>query len=262
MPSLMPFALLSLFVLTLSAASAWSATITTEDGVGADTYVRWREDLPESDTNYGAATTLRTKDPDVLNSSGYGNARKIYLRFDLTAIDAREVVAAALELSFAAAEPTGTNSRLWLFGLEDGHPGEGWGETAITWNNAPGNAQNCCSTSAEAAYLAEAIRPDDAEALDILSFASPELVDFLNADSDGRVTFIITGAGGGNDEGIFNAFHSKESGGVDALPPTLELTVVPEPSTALLLSLGLMSLSSMRERATPDRRARRSRGGA
>ena len=99
---LLPFLpLLSVVLLAFADRPASALMITTADGVGADTFVRWREDLVESDTNYGDFTTVRTTDPQILNSAGFSNTRKTYLRFDLSAVGTDVVTEAALRLTFA-----------------------------------------------------------------------------------------------------------------------------------------------------------------
>ncbi len=229
------------FVLPLLLASPAAAlTITTADGVGADAYVRWTDTGPEPDTNYGAATTVRTKDPQF---PGVGNTRKAYLRFDLAALGGASVTAAELQLTFSGADPGDVDSNLRLWGLPDGDPGEGWGEDTLTWNNAPRNNQDSNTTSGT--FLANFVRPADTPVLDVLSVSSTDLVTFLNADSDGQVTLMITGTGASGLDGIFNAFNAKESTAGGA--PTLELTV-PEPSGAALLSLGVLALSALQPR--------------
>lgn len=78
----------------------------------------------------------------------------------------------------------------------------------------------------------------------IIAASGSNLVDFLNADSNDQVTFIITrtgwSSGGGTpapSQGGSNLiFRTKENTTGHALP-TLNLDVVPEPSSGLLLLL-------------------------
>ncbi len=259
--SLLLLAQLLSISLTLGARPAGAVTITTADGVGADTFVRWREDEPESDTNYGDTTTVRVLDPQIQNSAGFSNTRKPYLRFDLSVVGPDLVSAATLELTFAGtAAGEVRDSVIRVFGLDDGDPGESWGELDITWNNAPGNLQSCCLVDGNVtSFLGEFTREGDLPVGEIVSFSSPGLVDFLNADTDGQVTLMLAGVGnsqrpGSQATGIFSAFTAKESASVangTAQAPTLELDVVPipEPSTAALLGLGLGALATARRRA-------------
>ncbi|MDJ0853134.1 MAG: DNRLRE domain-containing protein [Myxococcota bacterium] len=258
--SLLLLAQLLSVTLTLGARPAAALTITTADGVGADTYVRWREAEPETDTNYGDATTVRVLDPRILNSTAFSNTRKPYLRFDLSAVGDDVVTAATLQLTYAGTA-TGElrDSEIQVFGLDDGDPGESWGELDITWTNAPGNFQSCCNFDGNVtSFLGEFTREGDLPAGEIVSFSSAALLNFLNADTDGQVTLMLAGVGNGQRPGsaatgVFSAFTAKESATVangTAQAPTLELDVVPipEPSTAALLGLGLGALATARRR--------------
>ena len=253
--SLLLLAQLLSVTLTLGARPAAALTITTADGVGADTYVRWREGEAETDTNYGDATTVRVLDPRILNSTAFSNTRKPYLRFDLSAVGDDVVTAATLQLTYAGTA-TGElrDSEIQVFGLDDGDPGESWGELDITWTNAPGNFQSCCNFDGNVtSFLGEFTREGDLPAGEIVSFSSAALLNFLNADTDGQVTLMLAGVGNG-DPGVFSAFTSKESANVangTAQAPTLELDVVPipEPGTAALLGLALGALATARRRA-------------
>ena len=70
------------------------------------------------------------------------------------------------------------------------------------------------------------------------TFSAAALDAFLNADSDGLVTFILTQNTGGPNNG--HQWATKEHTTIAA--PTLEFDVVPEPSTTALLGLGGFAL--------------------
>ncbi|MFN4806600.1 MAG: PEP-CTERM sorting domain-containing protein, partial [Akkermansiaceae bacterium] len=71
-----------------------------------------------------------------------------------------------------------------------------------------------------------------------LSLSNAALLNFLNADTDGKVTFIIGAPKVSGDPAFF--FASEEHATLAA--PTLNFTAVPEPSAALLGGLGFLAL--------------------
>lgn len=240
---------LTLLLGLLAPAMASAIPITTADGVGSDTNIRWRDGVgaTEPDTNYGDATSVQLRDP---SNPTISNARKIYLRFDLGAIADMSVTEVRLDMAYAGGDSNPFDSILTLWGLDDGDPGEDWGENTITWNNAPGNLQNSwVMDAARTTQLGRFDRGGDWVAGEVISFSSEGLVDFLNADMDGQVTLILTGTSQFQSSGIFTSFTSKESTSGNP-PPTLEITAVPipEPSTAVLLLLGLIALPGYKRR--------------
>ena len=81
------------------------------------------------------------------------------------------------------------------------------------------------------------------------SFTDPNLLSFLNADTDGIVTLILGATAVPQDSAFL--WDSKEvTPGTDADAPllTIEGTLVPEPSSACLLGLGGLALLLRRRR--------------
>lgn len=74
-----------------------------------------------------------------------------------------------------------------------------------------------------------------------MTFSSPELVDFLNADTDGAVSLLLRRTTGGQPN---LCFASKEP--TSLAPPTLQLSLVPEPDRAALLALAGLALLGRR----------------
>ena len=212
--------------ITLSGERAPDTTavsITTNDGNGADAYVR----LGNPTTNYDGA------DLTVKNAGGGSTTRKGYLRFDLAALPAQAIDASIMfDVALNNQGGGGTTPQEYtvnVFGLDDAHAGENWVETGINWNNAPANGSNNGVTG-DAALLGTFDVSDDAAGSSTL-FSSPDLLDFINADTDGLATFILTRQVNNGSHNLI--FASGEDGTLMA--PTLTLgfstAPVPEPAT-------------------------------
>lgn len=245
-------------------ASSTAAIITTATGTnGADAYIQFGT----ATTNYGSLDALTIKYGG--NDTGTTN-RKGYLRFDLSSITDL-VTDASLSLTLAlnnggSTNTTPQNFTFNVYGLNDGTTagggflGEDWSESAITWSNAPANitsgagAGNAVKTGAgttnggQTALLGSFSVNADPSGTTLLALSGTNLVNFLNADTDNRATLIITRtgwtSGGGSPApsqgGANSAFATKEHLTLSA--PTLNVTVIPEPSTLALAAIGLLGL--------------------
>ncbi len=224
--------------------------ITTADGNGADSYVEYRSDQTSAaNANYGTSTTVQTKNagPNPEGNSypvGAELSRKTYLRFDLSSLPEESFEAVLLKLTATGSD--GTLHTFNVYGLNDDLDADNWSETAVTWNNAPANDDSLGAVDlAEATFLGDVA---GVTAGSTLAFGTQELHDFIAADTDKLVTLIITRAN--NDPNFASAshsFYSKEAGDL-ALAPTLAFVTplaVPEPSTLVLLGMGLVGLLSL-----------------
>ena len=231
--------------------------ITTADGVGADSYIEYRTDQPESDLNYGGASTLAVKNA---GSTPTELSRKTYLKFDLNSLGHRKYDAVLLKLNVTGSD--GNGNKFNVYGLNDLNDGEQWcesGADGITWNNAPANDQDDLGNNNDGDSDSGGVIAADAVLLGqfdgqaggtVLKFSSEALHDFIEADTDKLVTLIITRES--NDPsftGPSHSFYSKEladSEGDLSLAPTLTFVNVspnPEPSTLLLLLAGAATAS-------------------
>lgn len=223
--------------LTANEIDGVNIVIGTEDGDGADSYVR----LGEPSTNYGGATSVLTKD-----SGGSGTTRKGYLRFDLSEVT-NDALEAALILDIAINNAGGGSTTplefdVEVFGLLDGDAGEGWDESTIDWDNAPANgANNGILGNAQSLGV---FRVEDNSAGQVL-FTSQALIDFINADTDNRGTLILRRISGTGSNNL--GFGSKEN---DVLvQPTLSVIMaIPEPATASMFGLAIGGLALRRRR--------------
>ena len=102
-------------------------------------------------------------------------------------------------------EAVGGTSVLNVYGLTDGAAGQNWGESAITWNNAPANA-----TASDSGVTGDAVLLGTwtVSSNGAHSFTSTNLVNFVNADTDHQLTFILTA----QTPEVNVQFDAKESG--------------------------------------------------
>lgn len=215
------------------ANSTHAEIITTADGSGADARVRLS--LPNS--NYGASEFVAIQNGDLTH------ARKTYLRFDLSSLGGIDVSAAELQLTPNTPLSVGAGVTFNLFGLSDLDAGESWNEATITWNNAPANdtLSNTAVTSGATSLGLFSFTSDFQEGVPI-GFSSTSIRDFLNADTNNLVTFILTGP---QTAGSLNyTFGSKEN--TDEYPiPTLQVSPVPEPSSFIVMGALILSCWGM-----------------
>ncbi|MBN1787148.1 MAG: right-handed parallel beta-helix repeat-containing protein [Sedimentisphaerales bacterium] len=146
-------------------------------------------------TNPSAADTvqsdirLRTRESDNTNY-------KSWLQFDLNAIYTANpglkgnIVIATLTFTGTA---DNTQPKLYMVnGLNDAADMEDWDPDTLTWNNAPGNNiidANLDPAVTTANLYTGTIQPGDGTTD---TCTSSDLVSFLNTDTDGIVTFIMT----------------------------------------------------------------------
>jgi len=184
----------------------------------ADSYIQ--QSL--ASTNFGSSSVLRVK-----TETGT-NLRSTYIRFDLggaTLPADSDWGDATLKLtlvdSAAGTETSNSNWEFQVFGLTDGHAGEGWAENAINWNNAPANVTTNNDLTSDAVLLGSfsVVGKAIGEQID---FSSPEMVQFLRSSADDQATFIVRRVSPGESgQTYIHTFASKENGG--ATGPELEL---------------------------------------
>lgn len=208
----------------------------------ADTFVQ----LGSATTNFGTSADLVVKD-----SGSQSFTRKAYIRFDVSGLPLDNVVAASLDLVVSgrsSGSSTQANYPVQIFGLADANAGNNWIEGnggadnlpvgEITWNNAPANNTANNGLTAAATLLGGFTVPGTANPGDLFSFSNAALLNFLKADTDGFVTFIVRRNGGtsANNLSFASSENTAQSG------PRLNLVIIPEPATA---SLGLMGMAGL-----------------
>jgi len=187
---------------------------------------------PNATSNFGTATTLEVK-----NQSATTNERKSYIRFSLSSVT--QTIDAA-SVTFTLPSGTGGARTYTLYGLKDNATGNSWSETGITWNNAPANDTADGGTFTSDALLLSSVA-FGAGGVTTVTFTDVAIKNFLNADTDDLVTFMLYRT---NSNATVDTFNSREaaSGG-----PLLSIEV-PEPSTLSFAGLGAVGLLARRKR--------------
>lgn len=244
--------LLSVCLLPLGRVSARAATIdiSTALGNGADAFVVSNA----AGSNFGSSSTVTLKRNDA-SSPTAGPTRKGYLRFDISSItDSIESIRLDLTISGVFPPTSAPAPAFTVYGLNDGHAGEAWAESGITWNNAPGN--DTASTNGVGAGTTllgtfGTVGLGGATAGDLVSFSSLALLNFALSDTNNLLTLIIVR----EDVDSSNENFASNNQGLLAAP-TLEIQTVPEPGTWLMLTTGGLALAGRawrrRRAASPD----------
>ena len=222
---------------TVAACAPTHATptfITPAQGRGADLNIRGGSVFGAG--NFGDHPILR-----VRNTGDLGNARKSYLRFDLASLPnaIKQATSARLSLQLAPSEGNSPADRVWTFefyGLKDGSAGENWDEKTVNWNNAPANvATSARGLATDAALLGTFTVKGTGVPGQVVQLSGPELLKFVQSDTNGEVTFVLTRreAGEAPKEDVMHIFASKEY--ATTAPPVLsvayngENAVLPNP---------------------------------
>ncbi len=229
-----------------SFGSLITESITTADGNGADVQIHYY-----SGTASTANTNYNIEYPGIkmYDMSPSFWSMKSYVRFDLSRLsfgsNMSAVQDATLSLDFISVT-TGT-WQINIFGLKDSSSGQNWSETATTWNNAPANDKTsqggvAAGATSDAVFLGTMT----VSAKTVFTFTSPELINFLKADTDGLATFIFTPVS----YAANIQFYAKEAITVGSthIAPTLEVTI-PEPATLTLLAAGVILGVNRRRKA-------------
>ncbi len=230
-------------------------------GVAADTWVR--EDSADGNRNGDAFMNARTDEDGDDNDV-------VFLRFDTNSL-AAPVSGGALDLTWYRSDSS-TGKTLSLYGINDATAGDVvWDESLVTYNNAPGLLPDGLDVMTEVGLGHD---DDDIHDLDIsnltllvanqdygpqvegdlYSFSGAALDAFLNADTNGSVTFLITrntDTSGNQARFItkeataFNSGAAVPAGGAGA---RLTNVVVPEPASFGLAGIALAAAALLRRR--------------
>ncbi|MGB5472528.1 MAG: DNRLRE domain-containing protein [Gammaproteobacteria bacterium] len=169
-----------------------------------------------------------------------------YIGFDITAFQSIGDPASAVSLELFGYNST-SSLGLDIYGLNDS-VSPNWSEDTIDWSNAPGKLTNSIDLASTTLLFSDLI---SYTGNNVISFSNSTFVDFINNDTDGLITFILTQA---NVSTSNHAFSSKESSGNPQIgnpgdyAPTLSITTVPVPAAVWLFGSGLLGLIGVARR--------------
>jgi len=197
-------------------ADGWTS-IPTSFGRGKDAYAR----RGDAHGPTGGQPLLMIKHSEIPESSR--NERRIYLSFDVSAIQAANISSAELVLTpqpsglgFAALVP---DSKFALYGITD-ETLDDWVEGGILWDASPASTDEGLE-SGKARKLAEFWMPVGRAEVPV-TVSSSALAEFIREDKNGLASFVlIRETGESNPQGLVHAFASKEH--PTAKPPTLRV---------------------------------------
>lgn len=175
-----------------------------------------------------------------VKNAGTTTTRKGYVRFDTSSISST-VTAASFDLVVSLIDAgIGDNDQvLNVYGLTD-ETQDGWDPGTLSWNTAPGNdtASKFEADPTETTLLGTItldFNGDKAAPVGtVVSLNETSLVNFLNADTNGQVTFII-GRTPGTGDGLNLLFAGDTNGSLAA--PTLTVTAEADTTPPSIISL-------------------------
>ena len=165
--------------------------VTTSTGNGADSYIVSQNPAG----NYGSEDRVLTKD---LN---FGLFRKAYIKFDLSSLSGLTVLDAALNITYMGGAVT--SNTVGVYGILDSADLDDWSETTICGHNAPGNSSTTNGFNSDAVFLGNITVASNSSAGDIFVFSNQNLIDFINADTDGLITIAMNVVTSSNTNIIF-----------------------------------------------------------
>ena len=198
-------------------------TVRTVDGAGAD--IELNRFFPGEGTGVAMAAFHSPA------SGGFHQAA--YWRFDLASLDlvnnyATDAVATLSQTFFGIGDG---RREINVFGVRQAPGADNWIESGpgfVTWQTAPGNSDfgqlgNPVTSQFISTFLLNNVNFNLNNQPDKTTFASQRLVDFINQDTDGRVTFLAKRVDASNDG---QSWFTKEWG-LPSFSPALKVRLTP-----------------------------------
>lgn len=217
----------ALFLLTGVAFAAYSPTTGTLSGADEDV-------LEHAPTNAaGGRAFMEFRSRAVAGSERHAIN---FLRFDLSGASGA-VNAATLRFWIASSQVSSSSFAIDVYGITDGTTGEAdWSASTLSYNNAPGlgaaDSPNIDRDHApgETVYLGTVTYQGGGYSGG-LSLSSQALIDFINADGNDKLTFLLEPQVAVSSQDFFVHIRTAEGVGTDAgdFAPTLDLPGVTPP---------------------------------
>ncbi len=251
-----------LISLAFAASSHAALTITTNTGangvsgvVSRDPGITEEPGLDGTGSFPGLLNIKNTYSGVPATQSNPATTRKGYIRFDVSSLNFTVTTATLSLEAHVIGLNAGTTRTINVYGLIDG-ANDGWDSASMNWANAPANVTTSGSDFTAAATLLGIFTlvanddntPNTADPGPTFDFSSAVLTSFINADTNGLVTIMLSADNTGipNDDGK-NAAFATENTTINGTDPAVfrsapTLTLIPEPSSALLGGLGALLL--------------------
>ena len=208
----------------MSVVQAGTSTFSAVD----DSYIRISDG---STSSHGSEAYMVTN-----NGTGSGKLRWSFVKFDLSSIT-ETITGVKFEIQDTGVGGHHGSQEHTVYGLITG---ENWSEATLNYTNAPAKSGNTIDMAGVYGGQALSVFDYDSNTQPIVAAidqtAGGLAVDFINADGDGIITFIIARTETPDDNGI--AWATKESAYSGVAQPLLTVYTVPEPATLVLLGLG------------------------